>query len=794
MGQGHERLNSGVSQGSVTPERIQRTLGAAGTAVLLTSSVPAFAGSHAVAHYPSYYPDEIRIDAVDPATGAKRLSDRTLHAYIGDTPAFAGPVPAHVKPVTSLGSFLVLTFNPSSMAAASAESRCAAARTILATLREEKAAGFVFHPYPVTPYHADYLHHADLVAAAGSALGRATTLSSLNVGAKGPLAKAVVEARWAHGGTEDVVLEEVPVGELIADVGVRFDGWTGPPWIKLGWFQAYRLLASALTGPPRQAVDDIHQRLIRGEVLDLTEQVNLERRLITTLVAGCARVVVGYVPNREYINDASDGGVENVTYDSQRGLNTPVFVRTAKLKDYPWNGSLHLGVRGPLDAAWNPVAGFTDDGGALVWSAVGDPATLAVPFNANWIPNRVQYEVSHLVGQSGGMKVPGEAVLPEPGTGALRPVGAHTFSSTKVTYDILASPYLDGTEVEMADLLYPFVFVYRWGARADPDGKSREPRVEAVLAALKDRIVGLRPLRVDRAAKAIATGLDVVQRTPVLEVYLKDAPGDENQVAALAPPWSTLPWHVLALMEEAVTRGYAAFSKEEALRRHIPWLDLARDGTLREKLMRLVAEFERERFRPEALQGLVAAEDAGRRWRALKSFAEKNGHFLITNGPYRLKSWAPESIVLEAVREATYPLGFGTFDRFANPPRAVVREATRESRGIAVRADADITVKVGRDYAIRREPLTHTTARGTRGVVVVSRYLLIGPQGDVVNLDRMRWEKDNRFRIDLPANMPPGEYTVVAGIFLDGNTLDPSVALSRFSIAKEESRKRDATQ
>ena len=63
----------------------------------------------------------------------------------------------------------------------------------------------------------------------------------------------------------------------------------------------------------------------------------------------------------------------------------------------------------------------------------------------------------------------------------------------------------------------------------------------------------------------------------MLEVYLRDAPGDERQVAALAPPWSTVPWHLLVLMEEAVIRGHAAFSEEEAARRRVPWLDLVRD-------------------------------------------------------------------------------------------------------------------------------------------------------------------------------------------------------------------------
>ena len=38
-----------------------------------------------------------------------------------------------------------------------------------------------------------------------------------------------------------------------------------------------------------------------------------------------------------------------------------------------------------------------------------------------------------------------------------------------------------------------------------------------------------------------------------------------------------MPWHVLALMEAAVERGFAAFSQTEAARRGLPWLDLVRD-------------------------------------------------------------------------------------------------------------------------------------------------------------------------------------------------------------------------
>jgi hypothetical protein len=274
--------------------------------------------------------------------------------------------------------------------------------------------------------------------------------------------------------------------------------------------------------------------------------------------------------------------------------------------------------------------------------------------------------------------------------------------------------------------------------------------------------------------------LDV--QTPVLEVYLRDAPGDERQVAALAPPWSTMPWHLLALMEEAVSRGYAAFSQGEAVRRGVPWLDLVRDATLGAKLRDLIATFESEGYRPEPLKDLVTAAEAQKRWQALGAFVEKNGHLLVTNGPYRLKQWTAGSVVLEAVRDITYPLGFGTFDRFVNPPRATIDSVTKEGAEIAVRASAEMILKAGRGYQFTREPLLRTTTRGVNGMLVVSRYLLIAPDDKVFKVDKMHWAEDGRFDIKLPQDLPPGEYSAILGILLDGNALQPSAKVVRFRL------------
>jgi hypothetical protein len=755
---------------------VRRIAGLTLACALLVAGGQGGAG-HQVGHYPSYYPDEITIETLDSAAAAKGLGEGTLHAYVGAVPSFSGPIPAHVKAARSLGSFLVLSFDASSSRFASADARCAAARGVAAELSKTKPTDVVLHPYPVTPYHADYLHHLDLIEAAKSA-GGSSPGKPLQVGAVGRLADAI--ARPRSGGSAEATLEAVSVDEILAGVGAHADGWPGPPWGREGWFHAYRLLSPGLDAAEREAVDRDYDQLVRGRARSFAEHTDLERQLVIALLRPCRRVVVGYAVKTEHYNDKYPEGVENVAFDALSGFNAPVFIRTIKLKDYPWNGKLHLGVPDQAEAAWNPVAGFGDATGRLIWAAIGDAAMIPFPFNASWMPNRVQSEVTRVVGQSGGIKVPTDALRPQTASGPLQRVGERAFASAKVTYDVLASPFEDGTEMGVADLIYPYVFAHRWGSNAG--GGMSEPRLAALSATIEERLVGLKHIRTDKTTHAIAEGLSVEQKTPVLEVYLRDVPGDERQVAALAPPWSTVPWHLLVLMEEAVVRGYAAFSKEEAAKRKVAWLDLARDGALRTKLLDLIAGFAREGYCPQALKDLVSAEEATARWQALRTFAEKSGHLLVTNGPYRLKSWTPQTVVLEAVREMTYPLGFGTFDRFVNPPRAVITAVAQNGSEITVRADAEMMLKAGRGIMLDKEPLRHSTTRGVYGLLVVSRYLLIGPDGRVVKVDKMDWKEDGQFAIKLPEGLPSGEYTVILSVLLDGNALDPSARVLRVRV------------
>lgn len=83
---------------------------------------------HELSFYPSFYPQEIRLEVVDPAAARGLLERNALHAYVGGDPFGGGSLPGHIQHVESLGSLLVLTFNPASDSLRAPEARCAAAR------------------------------------------------------------------------------------------------------------------------------------------------------------------------------------------------------------------------------------------------------------------------------------------------------------------------------------------------------------------------------------------------------------------------------------------------------------------------------------------------------------------------------------------------------------------------------------------------------------------------------------------------------------------------------------------
>ena len=349
---------------------------------------------HELPVYPSYYPHEIAIETMPPERAARLLLESKIQAYVGPEPRFAGELPTSIRAVESLGSFIIVLLNPALPAPTYAASTCGAVETIVRDMAGKP--GFVFHPYPVTPFHGDYLHYADLAEATKTRFLRPAAETSaaplVNLRVKvGSALKNLVRPEWiAQGPAWDVAIEEIGAAELVAASMTSVNGWLGPPWMKTGWFHAERILADAIEdGDARARADAAIERLEASDYRDAVERINLQRELVTTLTGSCRKLVAGYTVKRQYFSVEFTDGIENIGYDSILGLNSPMFVRTAKLKNFPWNGWLMLGIDKAPDAAWNPIAGFDDGFGRLLWSAVGDPALLPAPYDSGWMLNRL---------------------------------------------------------------------------------------------------------------------------------------------------------------------------------------------------------------------------------------------------------------------------------------------------------------------------------------------------------------------------------------------------------------------
>jgi hypothetical protein len=266
-------------------------------------------------------------------------------------------------------------------------------------------------------------------------------------------------------------------------------------------------------------------------------------------------------------------------------------------------------------------------------------------------------------------------------------------------------------------------------------------------------------------------------------VYLRHAAG-AAEAPAIAPPWSPVPWQLVVLMEEAVTRGLAAFSEDEARRRGVPWLDLARDRKLVDALGPIAESFERRAYVPEALKGLVTVEQARQRWAALRRFRQKHGHWLVTSGPYRLQKWSGDSTVLAVFRDLSYPNVVGSFDRWALPLRAWVAGVDRRGDRLELQVDAQTLTKFERSYKIVREPMRLTPTGEKAHDVVEARWTVVGAGDEVVATGRAQDLEGGRLIVDLKGKLPPGAYRVLLAVALNGNSTNPEVKVISYRVAE----------
>ena len=196
---------------------------------------------------------------------------------------------------------------------------------------------------------------------------------------------------------------------------------------------------------------------------------------------------------------------------------------------------------------------------------------------------------------------------------------------------------------------------------------------------------------------------------------------------------------------------------------------------MNERLLGLVDTLEREGYRPDPLVTLVSAEDARKRWAALKTFYRERGHFLVTNGPYQLKRWSAASVTLEAFRDLSYPLGVGSYDAYAVPRRGFITKIEREGDRVRLFGDIELVQKHQRSYDIVRKPLPSIPADVLKRAAPECRYVVTDGDGRVVLAGQVPLAADAGFRIDLAGRLPAGRFTLAAQLIVNANAMNAEI-------------------
>jgi hypothetical protein len=370
------------------------------------------------------------------------------------------------------------------------------------------------------------------------------------------------------------------------------------------------------------------------------------------------------------------------------------------------------------------------------------------------------------------VNVPSDAVLPDPASGRLIPVGPGHSAKQELTYRLLGSAFHDGTNMTTVDIVYAYMFAYRWSVH---NGGTYDPYIDAATSLLRRDLVGFKVTGTDTSKSFRFGDVNFVRQLFIVDVYVTTPPIDREQDAVIAPPWSALPWHLLVLMEEAVGRGWAAFSQEEAKRRGIEWLDLARSTDLNVRLAALIAEFAKSGYRPNDLQELVNADDARKRWTSLADFYKEHGHFLVTNGPYKLKDWSASGVSLEVFRDLSYPLGVGSYDNYAVPRRGYITTVAQKDGQITLSGDIELLAKHMRSFDLVRTPLQMVPENVRTRSAPECRYMITDSEGRIVLAGQVPLGDDASFHVDVGGKLPSGNFMFFAQVIVNGNAANTEI-------------------
>ncbi len=422
-----------------------------------------------------------------------------------------------------------------------------------------------------------------------------------------------------------------------------------------------------------EKLDTLTQKVYGGDFETSEERTKLVQEAIIEGVNEAVRVFLASKID-QYVANEKVSGIVNDFGAGVPSRFTPINAKSD-------NEEFVVGVKQIYQGAWNPIMGLTDSYSRHVWGIISDPGTFKHPFTGETIPVRAKWQVETL-GPNEKLTMPIESKIWKPTLQKWENVSPNTFATSRVTFDFKFANWHNGEKMDMNDILHSLYFTVEWGTQTDENDKTFDSEFTPRTAQSIQTIVGINQIDED-----------------TVEVYVDYWHFDEGEIAEWAEMlWGSVPWEITAAMEKAVEDGKVSFSRSGATSKNVSWLSLIMPNDAN-MIKEYLQEYKDTNHIPNSLKG--DNENTGyyqNRYNSSIKWIEENNHAVISNGPFYLKSYSPESrtILVNTFDDDSYPFKIGEWEEFEETKIPSITEIDMEKN---IQKRNELEVNIGTEYS-----------------------------------------------------------------------------------------------
>lgn len=387
-------------------------------------------------------------------------------------------------------------------------------------------------------------------------------------------------------------------------------------------------------------LDEITQKIYTGDFESEEERKKLIQDAIAEGIDQSVRIFIASKIDQFVANEKMEGIVNDL------GAGVPS--RFTPINSRNGESELVIGVKQIYQGAWNPVMGLSDTYSRQIWGIISDPISFKHPFTGKTFPVRAEWDVE-TAGPNGKLNLPDDAMMWDPITHQWKKVPHGTEATSKVRYDLKFSSWHNGQKMDMNDILYSLYFVMEWGVQTDENDKTFDVEFTSIASQSVKTIIGIEVIDED-----------------TIEVYVDYWHFDNDEIAEWASLWSSMPWEISAAMEQAVLDGKVSFSRSGAISKNVNWISLIIPNDA-QMIQKYLNEFSEKKYVPKGLEmfetNTTYFDD---RYITTSEWIKTHNHAVISNGPFYLSAYSPESrtIVVKAFDDQNYPFKLGYWSEF----------------------------------------------------------------------------------------------------------------------------------